>query len=136
MWVTYSAGCSLIVLQNQWNNEVQFCSMKFWHLPAALLGCPRRPPRTRANTRGRGGSSTPTSSLFFPRADKLGCSCIPTGPGPVLSQGLWVLEPWAALCGIPTSSLWGPSKVGTCSSSPSEWQGHGKQKCSKSEGVK
>lgn len=34
MWVTHSAGCSLIVLQNQWNNEVQFCSVKFWHLPA------------------------------------------------------------------------------------------------------
>lgn len=110
MWVTYSAGCSLIVLQNQWNNEVQFCSVKFWHLPAVLLGCPGRSSGTGANTMGRGDSSTPSALPSFP------------------VQTSWAAAISPQVLGIPASSLWGSSKVGTWSSSPSEWQGRGKQK--------
>lgn len=50
VWVTYSAGCSLTVLQNEWNNEVQFC-YEVLVPPCSSLACP---PRTQANTWGRG----------------------------------------------------------------------------------
>lgn len=42
VWVTYSAGCSLTVLQNEWNNEVQFCC----EVLVPPCSCPGSPPTT------------------------------------------------------------------------------------------
>lgn len=115
--------------------------MKFWYLLVAARGA--HPEHEQTHWEGAGGSA-PTSPPSFPSAGKLGSSQHPHGPNACTrSQGLQVLGCWdapAAGCSPRAShapSLQeGSSKAGTGSSSPSECQGHGKQKHCKSKGEK
>lgn len=130
VWVTYSAGCSLTVLQNERNNEVQFC----YEVLVPPCSCPGRPPRTRANARGRGwrlrshvpsilsrsrqaGIRPESPRAQRPRSDGPAVGCIPRA---------------SHASSLPE----GPSGAGTRSSSPSERRGHGEQQRCKSKGEK
>lgn len=61
VWVTYSAGCSLPVLQNEWSNEGQFCY--------EVLALPRAPTQNTSKCVGK--AFAPMSPLSLPSVGKL-----------------------------------------------------------------
>lgn len=130
VWVTYSAGCSLTTLQNDWNNEVQFC----YEVLVPPWSCLGRPPRTRAKYTGK----LLVAPIPRPLHPFRSPASIPTTPAPALRRGFQ--DAAAAGCAPrashPASLQEGPSKAGTRSSSPRRCWSRGEQKRCKSKGEK